>query len=199
VKRKLGFAATAGALAVALTLVLTACGGNGDSDGVASLTDSTGQSTTDGTQGSGDDGSSGAGEQDRQEAELEYAKCMREHGVDFPDPVNGRFEFRGGPGDQEKMEEAQEACRDILEAVAPPPMDEEQQAELREAALLFARCMREHGIDMPDPEFQEDGGMLQQMPEGAEDDPKLEEALEACQPILDEAQPDEPSGQGESL
>lgn len=194
--RKLGFPATAGALAAALILVLAACGGNGDSDGVASLTDTTGQSTTDGGQGSGDNGSGAASERESEEAALEYAQCMREHGIDMPDPVNGRFDFRTGPGDEEKMEEAQEACQDILEDVAPP-FDEEQQAELQDAMLAFARCMREHGIDFPDPQFQ-DEGFLQLMPEGAEDDPKFEEAQEACQPILDEAQPDAPSGQGES-
>ncbi len=185
-KRKLGLAATAGGLAVALILVLTACGGSGDSDGVASLTDTTGQSTTDGSQGSDDNGDA---EQDWEEAALEYAQCMREHGVDFPDPVNGRLEFKSERGDEEKVQEAQEACRGILEDAAPP-VDEEQQAELREATLEFAKCMREHGVDYPDPEFQEDGGVLQQMPEGAEDDPQVEEAQEACQPILDEAEPE---------
>jgi hypothetical protein len=185
VKRKIGVAATAGALAGALILVLTACGGNGDSDDVASLTDTTGQSTT---EGSGDNGSSAPSEEEREEAELEFAQCMREHGIDFPDPVNGRFQFRGEAGDAEKMEEAQEACGDILEGVVPQPSEEEQ-AEMQEALLAFARCMREQGIDFPDPEFQEGGGALQMMPEGTEDDPKFDEAQEACQPILDAVPP----------
>jgi hypothetical protein len=199
VKRKLGVAATAGALAASLVLVLTACGGNDDSDGVASLTDTTGQSTTEGGQGSGDNGSGGASEEEREEAALEYAQCMREHGIDFPDPVNGRFEFRqGADEDPQKMQEAQEACQDILERAAPPPLDEEQEAELREATLEFARCMREHGVDdYPDPQFEEGGGVLMQMPEGTEDDPQFEEAQEACQPILDSVQPDGESAQGE--
>lgn len=198
-KRNLGLAATAGALAVALTLVLTACGGSSDSDGVASLTDTTGESTTEGSQGSGDSGSGGASEQEREEAALEYAQCMREHGIDFPDPVNGRFEFRqSADEDPQKMQEAQEACQDILERAAPPPLDEEQEAELREATLEFARCMREHGVDdYPDPQFEEGGGVLMQVPEGTEDDPQFEEAQEACQPILESVQPDGESAQGE--
>jgi hypothetical protein len=138
VRRKLGGAAAVAALAAVLVLALTACGGGDDSDAVASVTDATGQTTPEGGEGSDDDGSSGADEQDRREAELEFAKCMREHGVDFPDPVNGRFEFRAERGEQEKMEEAQEACRPILEAVGPPPLDEEQEAEQRDAALAFA-------------------------------------------------------------
>jgi hypothetical protein len=192
VKRKIGVVATTGALAAALILVMTACGGNGDSDDVASLTD-TGQSTT---EGAGDNGSGASSEEEREEAELEFAQCMREHGIDFPDPVNGRFQYRGEAGDAEKMEEAREACGDILEGIAPQ-VSEEEEAELQEAALEFAKCMREHGIDFPDPQFEEGGGILQTMPEGAEDDPKFEDAQEACQPIFDAVQPDGPPAQEE--
>jgi hypothetical protein len=196
VKRRLGVALTAGALAASLILVLAACGGSDDSDGVASLTDTTGQGTTESGEGSGDNGSGAASQEEREEAMLEFAQCMREHGIDMPDPVNGRIDLRTTPADEKKLEQAQEACQDILEGVAPP-LDEEQQAEMQEAMLAFARCMREHGIDMPDPQFQ-DEGFLQLMPEGTEDDPDFEEAQQACQPILEEARPDESTGLGGS-
>jgi hypothetical protein len=191
VRRKLRFAAAAGVLAVALGLALTACGGeDGDSDGVASLTDTTGQTTT-----NGDQGSDGADAKDREEAALDYARCMRENGIDFPDPVNGRFEFRNQRGDQRKLEEAQRACQHILRDAAPQ-LSEEQEAELREAAVAFAKCMREHGVDMPDPTFPEGGGIQMRMPRGSEDDPDFQEAQKACQPILNEAEPDGPMMQG---
>jgi hypothetical protein len=48
VKGTLGLAATAGVLAAALTLALAACGENGNSDGVTSTTETTGQSTVGG-------------------------------------------------------------------------------------------------------------------------------------------------------
>jgi hypothetical protein len=191
VKRKLGLVATVGMLAVAIVGVLAACGGSDDSDGVASLTDTSGQTTTDGSQGSR------GGEQDQQEAALEFARCMREHGVDMPDPVNGRFEFRGGPRDQRKLEEAQQACQHILRDAAPP-VDEEQEAEMREAALDFAKCMRQHGVDMPDPTFPEGGGVRMRMPEGAEDDPQFEQAQKVCEPILEAPRSDRPSDQEET-
>jgi hypothetical protein len=196
VKRKLGFAATAGALAVALLLALSACGESDDSDGVASLTDTTGQSQAEGGQGSGGNSSGAASAEEWERAQLAYARCMREHGVDFPDPVNGRFRFRADRADQQKVAAAQQACRHILQDAAPP-VDEEQQAEEREAALAFARCMREHGVDVPDPQFQQGGGELQLMPQGSEDDPNYEEAKDACQPILNAAQPDGQSAEGE--
>jgi hypothetical protein len=188
-RRTLGLGATASALAVALLLALTACGGDGDSDGVASLTDTTGQTTTEAAQGSDTPSA-----KDREQAGLEFARCMREHGVDFPDPVNGRFEFRSQRGDQRKVAEAQAACQHILRDAAPR-LSEEQEAEMREAVLDFAKCMRKHGVDMPDPKFQEGGGMTMTMPRGAERDPNFEEAQKACEPILRDARLGEPSGE----
>ena len=56
------------------------------------------------------------------------------------------------------MRKAEEACRKHLEDIKPPELSEEQQKEFQEAALAHARCMREHGIDIPDPTFGENGG-----------------------------------------
>jgi hypothetical protein len=192
VKGKLGVAVTVGLLAAALALALTACGGSDDSDGVASLTDTTGQSD----QGSGGGNGSGAGAKDWEQATLEYAKCMREHGVDFPDPVNGRFELKQRAGEEQKTKKAENACRPILDQAEPPPIDEEQLANAKEAALEYAQCMREHGVDYPDPQFSDEGGMTQSLPEGLQDDPDFQEAEKACQPILQAARSDGPSGQG---
>jgi hypothetical protein len=169
-KSKLAPAIPVAVAALFIVLALAACGGGGDSGDANSSAD-----------------------EDQQEAQLEYARCMREHGVDFPDPVNGRFEFRSNRSNETKLQRAQEACRHILED-AMPPVSEEQQAAEREAVLAFARCMREHGIDYPDPEFPQDGGVLMRTPKGAEDDPKFERARKACQPILDR-QTEESSGQ----
>src|SRR5262245_20810741 len=189
-RRKVVRAAAIGALGIALALVASACGGSDDSSEVASLTD-TGQTTTNESEGS-----DGASPQDRREAELKFAQCMREHGVDMPDPVNGRFDLRVKPGDRQKAEEAQQACRKYLENAAPR-MSEEDQQKMREAALDYAKCMREHGIDMPDPQFQEGGGMTMRIPRGTrEDDPKFKDAQEACEPILRAARPEKSGGGG---
>jgi uncharacterized protein (DUF305 family) len=183
-KRKVVLAIWVGALAMALGLTAAACGGgSGDSNGVASLTD-TGGTTTNSSSGSGE-----ASPKDRREAELKFAQCMRDHGVDMPDPVNGRFDLKVKPGDQKNAEEAQKSCGKILQNVAPR-LSEEQQAKMRQAALDYAKCMREHGIDMADPQFQEGGGMTMRMPEHTrEDDPKFKDAQKACEPILRAARP----------
>jgi hypothetical protein len=123
------------------------------------------------------------------EAALKFAKCMREHGVDMPDPKfdGGRVELRiGGPGDpkanETTMRQAQEACRKYMESVKPPDISEQQKREFKDRALRFARCMREQGIDMPDPQFGENGGMTQRFEEGTgPEDPRFREAQEKCQ------------------
>ena len=75
-----------------------------------------------------------------------------------------------------------------------PALDE----KTKQAMLNFARCMRQHGVDMPDPKFDEHGGMTQLMPEkAAVDKEKFQEAEKACQPILDAARPERSAGEGE--
>jgi hypothetical protein len=180
VKPRFGFVITAGVLAVALTLALAACGGSDDSDGVASL-----------GQGSGGTGTTESGTKDPQDAALEFAQCMREQGVDMPDPgANGELQLQVGPGDKDKVAKAQKKCEPLLEN-ARPRLSEEQQSVMQDALLAFAKCMREHGIDFPDPVFGEGGRVTQRQRAGKgganPDDPKFQEAQEACEPILDEA------------
>jgi hypothetical protein len=129
-------------------------------------------------------------EQQAQDAMLAYTKCMREHGVEIPDPEPGERGLRmvtpkGAP--PEEMRDAENACRKHLEAIEPPELSGEQQEELKEAALAHARCMREHGIDMPDPTFGEDGLTVQRIGPESGIDPnssKFREAEEACRDEL---------------
>jgi hypothetical protein len=113
-------------------------------------------------------GGSGGSKADFREAALKHARCMREHGIDVPDPKTGpggelRLEMRADPGDKLKVQRAEEACRKYLEDVRPPELSPEEERKFREAALKHARCMREHGIDMPDPTFGEGGKVQMQL------------------------------------
>jgi hypothetical protein len=137
----------------------------------------------------GEDGSGGSGGGSRaeiREAALDYAECMRRNGVDMPDPSpgqGGRITFRGpGPGgDTPAFERADEKCRKHLEDARPPELSEEEQREFRERALRHAQCMREHGIDMPDPTFGEGGAVRMRLGEGIDpNDPAFQEAQQAC-------------------
>jgi hypothetical protein len=117
---------------------------------------------------------------------------MRENGVDIPDPEPGRGGLRvfregkrAAAGDPD-FQEAEEKCREHLESLGPRDLTEEQQQEFQEAALAFARCMRRHGIDIPDPQFEEGGRGRMRVPLGKidPDDPEFRAAEEACGDLL---------------
>ena len=141
---------TVAALGLGLALALAACGGSPDGD--------RGQPV--GRRGHRDDQRRRqGGRQGPQEAALDFARCMREHGIDMPDPEvddTGRIRVRigaGGPGggarpDPRKLEAAQEACGGLM---GGGDGDRQLDPAARDAMVAFARCMREHGIDMPDP------------------------------------------------
>ena len=137
--------------------------------------------------GGSDDATAGTGDRraEFREAALKFAKCMRAHGVDMPDPEpNGGIRIGGpdmGPQDRQKLEDAQKACQSILEKVRPPELSQEDQQKFKDQALKFARCMREHGIDMPDPQFQSGGRMTQRMDGGINpDSERFQDAQEEC-------------------
>jgi hypothetical protein len=65
---------------------------------------------------------------------------------------------------------------------------EEEQAELEDAFLEYAQCMRDHGIDFPDPEFNGDGAVAIRGG-GDPDDPEFQAAEEACRTLLEDALP----------
>jgi hypothetical protein len=136
-------------LGLGLAFALAACGGSPDGDRVASLSGGGATGTT--------NGAAKTAAKDPQQAALDFAKCMREHGIDMPDPQvdeQGRVRVRvGGPGgggrpDPKKLDEAQKACGHLMGGGdGAGQIDPEE----RDAMVAFARCMREHGIDMPDP------------------------------------------------
>jgi hypothetical protein len=177
------------ALAVA-GLLAAACGsdgsGGGGSDDVASVSndDADEQAQADDT--------------DQEDELLDWVECMRDEGIDIPDPTRdsegnlviegpgmriGSGESSSGtssddgaddgdepPVDPEKMDAAMEAC-------GPPPnlgpndISEEDRQAMEESALEFAECMRDQGIeDFPDPDFSNvgPGGEPQQRSESGD-------------------------------
>jgi hypothetical protein len=123
----------------------------------------------------GSSSSSGASDtkQSFRDAMLDYSKCMRAHGVDMPDPtfddsgggmgviMQGGGDPSKGPPNEAAFKSAETACKPILDAAqkdAPRPSPE-QEAKMRDQALKFAQCMRGKGLDVPDPTFDNNGGM----------------------------------------
>jgi hypothetical protein len=152
-------------VALAATASLVACGGEDPSP----------------TSGSGPDAKA-------RKAMLNFARCMREHGVDMPDPQfsGGRVTMKqGGKINPDKQRAAEKACAKYRDAVKPPEMSEAQKEEFKKQALANARCMREHGLDFPDPTFDENGGAMMKL--GPGNDPesaKFKAAEKACRGTL---------------
>ena len=146
---------------------LTACGATaGDGGGVASASGGTAAPTA-----------SASAPTDQRQAALKFAQCMREHGVDMPDPEpNGPIAIQERAGDGDKAKKAQEACKQFLQA-AVGEQGQGIDAEKRDMLVKLAQCMRRHGIDMPDPGV--DGKVEINVPAGTPEE-KVKQAHEAC-------------------
>ncbi len=160
------------AVAAVVALGLSACGGGAtNKQGVAALPSTTSQP---GTSRGGPSSSqvAGAGSTSSasavtggavttlpssaspQEQALEFAECMRSHGIaDFPDPSSGGgFTFNASPGifRGPHFQAAQNACQKYMPpgpGSGPPPS-----AQAMAQMLKVSQCMRRHGIsDFPDP------------------------------------------------
>jgi hypothetical protein len=166
-------------LLLALALAVAGCGGGGgESNGVASLGGGKATPTT-----------SPGGSSDPQQLALAWARCMRQNGINTPDPkitadgVVQQPPHVEQPAEQKspKLRAAEQACQQYLSSggQARKPNAQEQQQ-----LVQFARCMRQHGIDLPDPQITADGPELR-YPRGTDpEDPRLKAAEQACKQYL---------------
>ncbi|ONI78681.1 hypothetical protein ALI144C_28190 [Actinosynnema sp. ALI-1.44] len=151
-----------------LLVLATACGG-GDNGGdkVASL----GDGKPGGAQNSANDNKTD------EDKFREYRKCMREQGVDMPEPkADGTAEaLEFNESTMQKMEKAGEVCNKILpNGGKPKPLSPEELDKQRQQA----KCMRDHGINMPDPDPNNPGmGMTLDM---GSDQAKIDKAFKEC-------------------
>ena len=166
------------ATAVTLLLGLSAACGNGSGDDDSALPDAAGASSA---SPAGDD----EADLDPEDAMLKFAECMREHGVDMPDPSPGGGVRMNGEGlSEDQMEAAQAACQKWMDMAEPEDGGKELTEEEKQSFLDMAACMRERGYNFPDPEF--DGGRVTQKVEKGEgdlpgpDDPAFQQDMEEC-------------------
>lgn len=165
------------ALPLMLSLAVAGCGRSDDTQGVA-------------TAGGGGDPAASAsaspGNLNDAERQIQFAQCMRENGVDVPDPEPGadgpRFRFGGGDNDPQKIQAAMEKCRHLLpnggERRALNPEQVEQMRKL-------ATCMRENGVpDFPDPDAE--GRLNLDLKNFDRNDPKMKAAFEKCRDLAPE-------------
>jgi hypothetical protein len=161
----------------ALALLLAGCGRTPSSDQVASLADTRPEASSSPVPSSPED-------------QLRaFARCMREHGIDMPDPQvvagggsggpqRGRVGVtvpRGGKSDR-RFAEAERACKKYLPTGKDLAPNDPQALD---RALEMARCLRRHGLDVPDPRPDEPGIKISA---DGKDDAKVRRAMEACAP-----------------
>ena len=139
-----------------------------------------------GSEASGEDAQAKA-----DDAALDYAKCMREHGIDVPDPKPGGGGFgiqiqSSDAQENEKFQEAQDACGDILQK-AIPEGDRPDPAEMRDELHKMTECLRDKGYDVPEPQVFGPGDSPPDNPpepskelQDLMDDPDFQQAQEDC-------------------
>jgi hypothetical protein len=158
--------------AIAASLVLAACGGSSSPSNAAATERS-----------------------QEQKAEVkfaDFAKCLREHGVNAEagSPGGGRgLRVSPGSGGPQQFEAAQRACARYRPEPKKVNLSPQQKVEQEEAVQKFAKCMREHGIKV---EASTAGGGVQiriHAHPGAEggpnpESPAFQSAQQACQKLL---------------
>lgn len=156
-------------LALSVALGLAGCGSSDDGGRVASA---------DGTRSTGP---SAAASLSRDEMGVKFAQCMREHGVDVPDPEPGKgpmVKVTGGTS-QDTVNQAMEACRQYS-----PQGDAggAGNAHADENNRNFAKCMRDNGVEaFPDPQPGQVGVRVDGR---TAEDPDFQKAQQQCQSIL---------------
>ena len=85
----------------------------------------------------------------------QFAGCMRAHGVPVPDP-NAQGQIAGSTQLEQQYrntpqgQAAANACQSYLQR-AVTQLTPANMAQFVHAQLLFARCLRAHGVNAPDP------------------------------------------------
>jgi hypothetical protein len=157
----------AGAVALAASLALSACGG-GEGDGVASAGGGQSAATP------AETASPTPANPDAQA--LVFAGCMRDNGVDMPDPGPGQqglsdaFQSVAGRHDPKTLQTAVAACQDRM-----PQYAQEQQHE-DGWQLELAECLREQGLDVSDNPFED-------AHQGRVDVGEFSAAMEVCRDV----------------
>jgi len=134
------------------------------------------------------------------QARLNYAKCMRAHGVNVPDPSanGGPAGGAGGGGagggggfqtlrNNPNFQAANTACAKYRsKAFGFANITPAQRAQFAQEAVKFAECMRAHNVNIPDPSSSSGGGfgIFRSIPSTERNSPAFKTAITACASTL---------------
>ena len=94
--------------------------------------------------------------QENEEKLVSFARCMREHGISASTSP-GAIKFNSA--NPQAIEAAQTACKRYQPSARKENVSPAERAAAEDAALKFARCMRSHGINIPNPTVSGNGGI----------------------------------------
>jgi len=120
---------------------------------------------------------------DPAQRQRQFAQCMRDHGVDVPDPEAGKGPQAGAEVDKQAAQAALVACRPFMPDggdLSPPSATE------LDALRAFAVCLRAHGVpDFPDPDPATGQPAFANLDQARamKRDPHLQDAVRACQDL----------------
>ncbi len=131
-----------------------------------------------------------------EEITTDFTVCMRDHGLDVPDPelnADGSIDWgaiKQAIGQEPKSGRSSKALEECLHLLEGATFSEkeapEDEIELQDGLLAFAQCLRDEGIDVPDPDFSDDPragmGEVKQVLKGA--NAKVERGFDLCNELV---------------
>ena len=159
----------AAAIIVAALLALNACGGATGGGEVATAGGQADRAATDAEE---------TAPLDEDAQALAFAECMRDNGVDMPDPAPGlqglvdAFQHGAADHDRSTVEQALAACQGLL----PQYAHDDGHVQDDEMMLELAECLREQGLDVPDD--------LRQLRRDDIGHDELRSAMEECRDVI---------------
>jgi hypothetical protein len=105
---------------------------------------------------------------------VKFAQCMRQHGINVPDPAPGSDRITINPqgSTDAQIQAAQEACRKFRPEASNPQDPGETDRMVR-----LARCLRRHGVNVADPQ----PGQPLKVNDQGQDRQELQQVNQACQ------------------
>jgi len=138
--------------------------------------------------GPGSSGSTGGAKLTPEAAILRFTKCLRDSGLDVPDPDvdsagNFKLDFDAGAEfdpDDPKVKRARKACSKYADAIIQS-FDPDDIVTLRDTLVRYAGCLRTNGYPVDDPNFLDPDGPFSDVDQS---DPAFKRANVACESVL---------------
>jgi hypothetical protein len=152
---------------IAFTIVAASCSSQGDTSQVATLESET-------TRSSAADSEEADPLAQAEEAMLAFTQCLRDQGIDVGDPTVGPdgslqlppIEFTvesdstgAAEPDFSEFEKMMAPCEELLDGLGSSGSSGDASG-FEDALVEYTQCMRDKGVDMPDPDFSGNGGII---------------------------------------